>query len=165
MVPKLPYYKVCLPYEPGKSLSRLARGLVHEYIHVLENEVSQGEAPRWLKEGLAEWAEGELVDEEIDDLVLLPDEYPSLGEIEALFTSGHHVDDEELQYAYAAALSAVTYLIDRHGIWDVRDFMVRLQKQREGPGFRGAFGESERAFEKAWHQWLKENAVGAGDDA
>jgi hypothetical protein len=165
MVPKLPYYKVCLPYEPGEPVSGLARGLVHEYVHVLENELSQGEAPRWVKEGLAEWADGELVDqEEVDDLVLLPNEYPRLGEIEGLFSSGHSVDDEEMAYAYAAALSAVTHLIDRHGIWDVRDFLIRLQKQREGPAFRAAFGEPERAFEKSWHQWLKENPVEGGGD-
>ncbi|MBM3472790.1 MAG: hypothetical protein FJX75_05925 [Armatimonadetes bacterium] len=160
MVPKLPYYKICLPYEPGKPISRLARGLVHEYVHVLENELSQGESPRWLREGLAEWADGELVDqEEVDDLVLLPGEYPRLGEIEGLFSSGHHIDDEEMDYAYAAALSAVAHLADRHGLWDVRDLLARLRKQREGAAFKDAFGESERAFEKAWHQWLKENPV------
>ena len=160
MVPKLPYYKICLPHEPGEPPLHLARGLVHEYVHVLENELSGGEAPRWLKEGLAQWADGELVDqEEVDDLVLLPGEHPRLGQIEGLFSSDHSVDDEEMEYAYAAALSAVTHLIDRHGTWDVRDFLVRLKNEREGRAFKDAFGESERAFEKAWHQWLKKNPV------
>jgi hypothetical protein len=166
MVPKLPYYKICLPYAPGKPFSRLARGVVHEYVHVLEGELSQGHAPRWLNEGLAEWAEGELVDDDkADELVLLPDEYPTLGQIEGLFRSGRSVDDEEVEYAYAGALSAVGHLIARHGRFDVRELLVRLKTQGEGRAFRGAFGESERAFQKAWHQWLRENPVDASDES
>jgi hypothetical protein len=158
MVPKLPYYKICLPWKPGEPSAPLARSLVHEYVHVLEGELSQGRAPRWLSEGLAEWADGELVDDdEVDDLVLLADEYPRLAEIEGLFHSGLSVDDEQMEYAYAGALSAVTHLIARHGTWDVREFLARLRTEGEGRAFRNAFGESERAFEKAWHQWLREH--------
>jgi hypothetical protein len=160
MVPKLPYYKVCLPYEPGEPLGALARGIVHEYVHVQEGELSQGNAPSWAKEGLANWADGELVDdEETNDLVLLADEYPRLSEIEGLFNTDDSVDDEPRGYAYAGALSAVTQLIERHGVWDVRDFLVRMRDESEGRAFRNAFGESERAFEKAWHQWLRDNPV------
>jgi len=158
MVPKLPYYKICLPYDPQEPLGPLARGLVHEYVHVLEGELSQGNAPRWLSEGLAEWADAELVDDgEVDELVLLPGEHPGLSEIEGLFHAGHSVDDEEMEFAYAGALSAVAFLIDRHGTWDARQFLVNLREQSEGHAFREAFGETQRAFEKAWHQWLGEN--------
>jgi hypothetical protein len=162
MVPKLPYFKVCLPYEAGDTPDDLASGLVHEYVHVVEAELSQGQTPRWVAEGLAQWAEGELT--EVDDLeepVLLPGEHPRLERIEGLFNSGRSVDEDEMDYAYAAALSAVRFLLDRHGPANLRMFLVRLPEEPAARAFRGAFDESLRAFEQAWHQWLRENPVEA----
>jgi hypothetical protein len=162
MTPKLPYYKVCLPLEPDEPPASLAQALVHEYTHVLEAEVSQGRAPRWLSEGLAEWAEDALVDNpDGEELILLEGEYPRLGEIEGLFHSGRSVDEDEMGYAYAGARGAVDHLVARHGMPDVVDFLHRLREEDEGRAFKAAFGESERAFEKAWHQWLRENPAEA----
>ena len=156
MVPKIPYFKVCLPHGEDEPPPELARGVVHEYLHVAESELSQGKAPRWLTEGLAEWADGELVDDEqVDEWCLLPGETPRFEEIEGIFHSGLSVEDADMEYAYAAALSAVTYLIAKHGIYDVREFIARLKDEPEGRAFREAFGETKRDFERDWQERLR----------
>jgi hypothetical protein len=156
MAPKEPYYKICLPRPEPPGIGEMAFPLVHEYMHVGVCELSDRRAPHWLTEGLAEWAEQNLLDAlPEDELVLLEDEYPRLGHVEGIFHSGRSVDDEEVEYAYAAAYSAVTHLIALHGRYDVREFLVRLSEKDEGPAFRAAFGQSQRQFEHAWHEQLR----------
>lgn len=162
MAPKEPYYKICLPRPQPDEIEELAFPLIHEYMHIGIYELSDRRAPRWLSEGLAEWAEQNLLDTAPEEeLVLLKDEYPRLGHVEGIFHSGRSVDDEEVEYAYAAAYSAVTHLVALDGRYDVREFLVLLSEKEEGPAFRAAFGQSQRQFEHAWHERLRREAAGA----
>jgi hypothetical protein len=161
MAPKEPYYKICLPRPRPDELDELAFSLIHEYMHIGIYELSDRRAPRWLSEGLAEWAEQNLLDTAPEEeLVLLEDEHPRLGHVEGIFHSGRSVDDEEVEFAYAASYSAVTYLIALHGRYDVREFLVLLSQKDEGPAFRAAFGQSQRQFEHEWHERLRREAAG-----
>ncbi len=156
MAPKEPYYKICLPRPEPDEIEELAFPLIHEYMHIGICELSDCRAPRWLSEGLAEWAEHNLLDTApAEELALFEREYPRLGHVEGIFHSGRSVDDEEVEYAYAASYSAVTHLVALHGRYDVRQFLVCLGEKDEGPAFRAAFGQSRRQFEHEWHERLR----------
>jgi len=159
MAPKEPYYKICLPRPEPNEIRGLAFPLIHEYMHIGICELSECRALRWLSEGLAEWAEQNLLGEvPEEELVLLPGELPRLSRIEGIFDSGRSVDDEEVEYGYAASYSAVTHLIALHGRYDVREFLVRLSQTDEDAAFRAAFGQSRRRFEREWHERLRKEA-------
>ncbi len=157
LAPKEPFYKVCVVDDPEAPPDDLSRALTHEYMHVITGELTGDRSPRWVLEGVAEWAELEVSDEgELDQLELMPGEVPKLNEIEGIFWSGMSVAEEPMQYAYAGAYSAVEFLIERHGMFDVREFMVLLATQPEGKAFKRAFDESRGSFERAWRRMLKE---------
>lgn len=159
MAPKEPYYKICLPRPGPGEVGALVFPLVHEYMHIGTYELSDSRSPRWLTEGLGEWAEHNLLEEAPEEeLVLLPDEFPRLSRVEGVFHSGRSVDDEEVEYAYAASYSAVTHLVALHGRYDVREFLVRLSQTDEAPAFRAAFDQSRRQFEDEWHERLRKEA-------
>jgi hypothetical protein len=160
MAPKDPYFKICLPASGPRGARETAPTLVHEYTHVAVYELSDWKVPRWLSEGLAQWMEAAVLGDE-EEPVLGPDDLPRLGTIEGRFSAdGDFEGFDPREWAYDAALAAVKRLIAVHGEYDVREFLARLAKESEGRAFQGAFGQSERQFEREWHERLKAEREG-----
>ncbi len=139
--------KIRLPADAltgGEALDRL---LAHEYTHALVHSLSNGRAPRWLQEGLAQHFEG-LAGEEILDL---PGGL-TLAAVEALLTDG---DIASARTGYRAALWLVRDLLDRGGVPGLADILVRLGRgQTVAAAVEPVYGHRLQDLEAQWRLLL-----------
>lgn len=118
--------KVRLPIGGAGELTPILRGvLVHEYTHVVVRELTKGNCPTWLNEGLAE-VEGR---KEYD---------PPLADLEAAAKTGSFIpfpslekslaslNAKDAQLAYQQSYSIVRFMISAYGWHKVRDILVNL---------------------------------------
>ncbi|MCM2357479.1 MAG: peptidase MA family metallohydrolase [Geobacteraceae bacterium] len=118
--------KVRLPIGGAVELTPILRGvLFHEYTHVVVRELTGGNCPSWLNEGLAEVAGRREYD-------------PPLAALEAAAKSGaylHFADLEkslaslkarDARLAYQQSYAMVRFMISAYGWHKVRDVLVNL---------------------------------------
>lgn len=117
----------------SNDLSRLVR---HEYTHLVIHVATNGRAPIWLHEGLAQVMEPRAAPRYID--VSVPRELLTLGGIERLARGGSL---EAVAAGYGLTHVAAEYLVERGGMSAMRDFLARLGRGEPLPeAMRGAFG-------------------------
>lgn len=123
--------KVRLPIGGAKALDPILRGvLTHEYTHVVVRELTKGNCPSWLNEGLAE-VEGRT-------------EYNSpLALLEAAAISGKFLDftsleksllgmnSKDAQLAYQQSYSIVQFMISSYGWYKVKEILLDLGEGRD----------------------------------
>lgn len=115
------------------DLSRLVR---HEYTHAVIHLATNGRAPIWLHEGLAQVMEPRSAPRLLP--VGVPREYLSLAGIERLSRTQ---SPEALVAGYSLTHIAVEHLIDRGGLSSMRGFLARLGQGEPLPeALRAAFG-------------------------
>ncbi len=122
---------------------RLRKVILHEYTHALISEIT-GNCPLWLNEGLAEYFSER---EHVDKLSkIIP-----LHRIETRFPSG---DPRLISLAYLTSHDAVEYLIDKYGIYSVKEL---LESFGDGMDINSAF-ESVLyiSYEDFQAKWRKE---------
>ena len=117
----------------SQSLSRLVR---HEYTHALIHLATNGRAPLWLHEGLAQVMEPRRAPRFLE--VSVPREYLTLSGIERLARTA---SPEALVDGYSLTHVAVEHLVERGGMTGMRAFLQRLgQGEATAQALRGAFG-------------------------
>ncbi len=117
----------------SRDLTRLVR---HEYAHAVIHIATNGRAPIWLHEGLAQVMEPRSAPRYLE--VSVPREYLTLNGIERLSRTG---DAVALASGYGLTHVAVEYLVDRGGLSSVRDFLARLGRGEALPeAMRQSFG-------------------------
>lgn len=117
----------------SNNLSRLVR---HEYTHALIHLATNGRAPIWLHEGLAQLMEPRSAPRLLQ--VRVPREYLTLEGIERLSRTQ---SPEALVAGYSLTHIAVEHLVDRGGLSGMRDFLARLGQGEPLPqALRNAFG-------------------------
>jgi tetratricopeptide (TPR) repeat protein len=99
------------------GLERLSR---HEYAHVLIHQATNGRAPRWLHEGLAQVLESRSAPRFIESDVVLDRQYFTLDGLDRLFRSN------AIGVAYQLSHMLVEYLVERSGMSGMRAFLGRL---------------------------------------
>jgi hypothetical protein len=99
------------------GLERLCR---HEYAHLVIHQATNGRAPRWLHEGLAQVVEPRSAPRFIESDVVLDRQHYSLDGLERLFRSN------AVGVAYQLSHTVAEYLVDRGGMSGVRAFLGRL---------------------------------------
>lgn len=125
----------------------LERTLRHEYAHVLVHELSRGNAPVWLNEGVAIWAE-ELRDGDRTDWALGAIAGQELFPLAALEGPFLRLPADRVHVAYAQSYLATRALLDRQGARRVRTLLEALGSgQPMAAAFRAAFSEDQAAFE------------------
>jgi len=149
------YNIILIPVGPD-DLEWGKRALAHEITHLLVREATYGlfgDIPNWLNEGLATYAEGELMpyeqealDQAIADNGLLS--LRSLG-------SGFPADPDKATLAYAQSNSLVCYLIETYG-WDkISDLLFMF---KEGNTYDNALQEvysfDTDGLEERWQLYL-----------
>jgi len=117
----------------SNDLSRLVR---HEYSHLVIHIATNGRAPVWLHEGLAQVMEPSAAPRFID--VSIPREFLTLSGVDRLARGGNIV---AVNAGYDLAHVAAAYLVERGGVSAMREFLGRLGRGEALPeAMRGAFG-------------------------
>lgn len=135
---------------------RLARVVRHEYTHALLHSMTPN-VPTWLNEGLARYFEhgneGAIERKALRGIakkdMLIP-----LASLEGGFSA---MSRERAWLAYAESLSAVTYLVERYGIYDTKRLLIELEK---GNSIHDALQDvlfiSYEDFQDNWKKYLDE---------
>lgn len=131
----------------------LERVIYHEYVHAVVKEASNGRAPVWLNEGIAQYFEGRSTSGYEEALRRASNSGKlSLRSLEGSFM-GLRSDQAEL--AYLLSLSATEYVIREFGIFSVRNILENLGR---GMGMDeavySALSLSYKELEKSWKDSL-----------
>ncbi|OGX29055.1 MAG: hypothetical protein A3B78_03400 [Omnitrophica WOR_2 bacterium RIFCSPHIGHO2_02_FULL_67_20] len=131
--------------------------LFHEYAHALIHDLSGGQCPLWLNEGLAEYEGRTQLQGSLERLKKARDAEQLIPwpELSARFSPS--LSGEEVALAYEQAYSIVAYLTSRYGFWRVRRL---LKAVGGGQGWEAAFADEFRMklprLERQWLEWLPE---------
>jgi hypothetical protein len=144
------------------------RAVAHELGHLITNEVIPGPfsayIPLWLKEGLANHAEGEQSDADKQALV----KAIKNGRTATLRTlsSPFPADWMETAYAYAQSQSVVEYLINAYGKDKVNRLLVTLNEGNTiNDALTAVYGFNLSQLDEAWTEYMlgqEENKVEPG---
>jgi tetratricopeptide (TPR) repeat protein len=117
----------------SNSLSRLVR---HEYAHAVIHLATNGRAPVWVHEGLAQVMEPRDPPRFLE--ISVPRELLTLTGVERMART---MDPVAFTAGYQLTHVAASHLVDRGGLAGIRDFLARLGKGEAVPqALRGAFG-------------------------
>ncbi len=140
--------KIRVPVPP-ESAQVLDRVLAHELTHALIHRLSQGRAPLWLHEGLAQQLEGG--GEESRRLALRDISRSDPIDLDALDSLIRSSEEDRVRRGYLLAWSGVRFLLERHGMGGVRELLVRIgHGEAWEKAFQGVYGESFREFSREW---------------
>lgn len=130
--------KIRLPVKDlGERRSLLKKILFHEYTHAVVHSLS-GNCPLWLNEGLAEYFSTSYP-KKIGQVI-------PLSRLEASFSG---LSGSSVGAAYWESFSAVSFLIDRYGLFKVKDLLVSLSKGSNiETAFRDSFGITYSEFKQ-----------------
>jgi len=109
-------YNIILIPVRSDNLEWAKRTLAHEITHLLVREATFGpfgDIPTWLKEGLAQYAEGEMEEyhRKVLDNAIKEDKLISVRSL----GSGFPADPDQASLAYTQSLSLVSYLVETYG--------------------------------------------------
>ena len=147
--------KIRLPIEGSQKNPKLLKKVInHEYTHAVVYDISKGNCPTWLNEGIALNLEGSSIDRRKKTLIAHIRQGGRLSALKDLHGSFMALSNREASLAYSQSYWATAFLIDRYGLYRIKDVLVRLSN---GEGFEEAFESifmmSYTQFEK---DWLKE---------
>jgi hypothetical protein len=132
--------KIRLPIRgiEGQSAS-LKKVLFHEYTHAVVHSLTPG-CPLWIHEGLSEY---------------FSTHYPKkIGQViplNYLEKSFSGLRGENLRIAYWESYSAVSYLIEKYGLFRMKDLFVSLSRGNDiNQAFRDAFSITYNEFISGW---------------
>lgn len=154
--------KIRLPIGGVNTVDDRFRALLrHEYTHVVVHEMTRGNCPVWLNEGLAEVQGRKVIDtpayalsKVVKDGKLLP-----LSRIEGSFSS---FSRQEALLAYEQSHSLVAFLISSYGWHKIREVLLNLgQKMSMEDATARAFADYGLTYGEIveeWTRWLKKRA-------
>jgi hypothetical protein len=127
--------------------------LFHEYTHVVVGEITKGNCPTWLNEGLAE-VEGR---KEFTPPVAELETAAKTGEFipfRALEGSLSSLDTRKALLAYQQSYSLVNFMITAYGMHKVREILVNLGSgMGSEAAIAGAFADYRLDFDGILQEW------------
>jgi tetratricopeptide (TPR) repeat protein len=146
--------KVRLPIGGALEITPMLRGvLFHEYTHVVVGEITKGNCPTWLNEGLAE-VEGR---KEFTPPVAELETAAKTGEFipfRALEGSLSSLDTRKALLAYQQSYSLVNFMITAYGMHKVREILVNLGSgMGSEAAIAGAFADYRLDFDGILQEW------------
>jgi len=149
------YNTVLVPLN-ASNLSWAQDTLAHEITHILISEAvfgPFGDIPKWLDEGLAQYAEGDLTTGEKNqvDSAMRENRLISVKSLGSTFPA----DPQQAILSYAESKSIVSYLINRFGWEKMRELLAVF---KDGATYDSAlkkvFGLDSAALDKQWRDSL-----------
>jgi len=149
--------KIRLPL-PGQDLDRdaVTRILFHEYTHAIIHELTKGQLPTWLNEGLAEYEAWKQRDPPWRTLrqAFAEERVIPWANLSAQFSSS--LPAQEVALAYEQSHSIAHYLVERYGFWRLRRV---LQAVAAGTSLEDALTKELHIkltrLESDWRKWLE----------
>ena len=137
----------------------LQRIVQHELCHLmLHHHINEDNLPRWLDEGICQWASDGLADILMDTkrtrlpAAILSGNYFDLVKLAHRFPR----DKNGLMLAYEQSKSVVEYMIRQYGPQGMRNFLGLLRQEGDIEfAFENAFAISFEKFEDQWRNHLK----------
>jgi hypothetical protein len=134
----------------------------HELCHLLLHRYIKDESlPRWLDEGIAQWASGGIADIVMEkrsplDRAILQNRIFGLRYL----ADGFPADDDGLRLAYAESKSFVEYITAKKGM---QGLLALLERLRDGDNIDmamdRAFSENFEGLEQKWHESLEKKGL------
>lgn len=115
--------RVRIPEKRG-DYGTLRVNLRHEYMHLLNKELTDGNCPAWLDEGLAEYEARKLLSSEREILIKANEQGKSLP-LDQLFSEG--LLEEQIQISYLQAYVVVEQLVRHFGREKLRKLLSELK--------------------------------------
>jgi hypothetical protein len=150
--------KIRLPaYRKDMSEKQLRATVAHEMTHAFVAYLSSSKAPAWIQEGLAEYEENKIRPVDLKALKLAARKGQTLP-IDRFFLLGisAKTGTGELMLFYQQAFSFVNYLVERFGMYRLKEI---LEKFRKGEDSFAAIEEvlkiSPKRLESEWLETLK----------
>ncbi|MBI3322651.1 MAG: hypothetical protein HYZ94_03105 [Candidatus Omnitrophica bacterium] len=146
--------KIRLPLCSGDGADiELKRVLWHEYTHAVIHDLTKGNCPLWLNEGVATLQESRV-------------NPPNLSLAQAAYQQGkmpawgplwdQPYDSASLALNYQVSYLIARYLVERWRWGEMIRLLGRLEKgEAIGEALRAQYREDPAAIEKAWHRWLQ----------
>jgi hypothetical protein len=158
----VPHHKVIVIDHTRLIMDRIPLGetIRHELIHLLlHNHISTEHLPRWLDEGIAQWASdglGELIhppDKSILRRALHANTLLLLSDLEKSFPP----DREGVLLAYRQSKEFVEFLVNRNGVDTLRMFLRLLSSGKPlDNALEQTYGASLDFLEGEWHTRLRD---------
>lgn len=147
--------KIRLPIGGLKGDEPVLRQVIfHEYAHSLVHSITE-RCPTWLNEGLAQYFEGKSQDmtrKVMKELSRRKAIIP-LGSLEGSFLG---LNKNQANIFYLESLSAVSYMIDRYGLYRVKELLLELSKGNSiDASFKSALYLSYKEFETDWKRTVE----------
>lgn len=144
--------KIKLPIKGVTSLNDELKGvLIHELSHSFVDLKTLKNAPAWLHEGLAKYAEGERMTPGGKQLLKDMIASGNLPRFQRLYGSFAGFNAQSAAVLYLQSLSFIEYLVDRHRQYQMNQFLDRLGKQESlGEAFEGVYLVSIEDMENRW---------------
>lgn len=151
--------KIRLPIGGASELSPILKGvLFHEYTHVVVNELTNGNCPTWLNEGLAEFEERREFNPPMAELGKAAKQggFRSFKTLEGSFAS---LTTKEAALAYQESYAAVNFMISTYGWYKVKDILINLGKGMPIDAAMAKalddFGLNYGSVEQEWQAYMK----------
>lgn len=152
--------KIRLPlFARSKSLkeTEFKKLVWHEYTHALLHDLTLGNCPAWLNEGLAKYEEskqGELSLEELEKVLRKKKGFLPLEELS--MTLRDSKDIQKIMLAYEESFTLVSYIIDRYGLWAVNRLLEGLRDgQKIEEAIKKELHLSIKQLEDRWKDYLE----------
>jgi tetratricopeptide (TPR) repeat protein len=141
---------------PGLGLARddvAQRIIFHEYTHAAVHDLSQGRAPVWLQEGLAQSNEGTSYSvPDLADLIMKNGGPLPLSDLERGFLD---LPPQQAKLAYAQSYLAVAYLNDAFGPYTQRELLRRLKEGSDiKTALRDTTNQDAEVFFENFKRWV-----------
>lgn len=129
--------------------------LYHEYMHVVLRGIAGSNLPTWLNEGLAEYAEAQVLPKVFEFLSSAREE-DNLFPLQNLENSYRHLNARQAALAYEQSYDMVRFLIEEYGWYQIRDLVFVLGQgasiDQAIEEIFGSYGLDYRALEERWRE-------------
>ena len=146
--------KVRLPIGGAGEITPVLRAVLsHEYTHVVVGELTRGNCPTWLNEGLAEFEGRKEYTPPMSELVKAAKTggYISFATLEKSISA---LDAKGAALAYQQCYSLVSFMISAYGLHKVREILVNLGSgMKSEAAIAGAFADYGLDFKQIVQEW------------
>jgi hypothetical protein len=128
--------------------------MVHEFTHLVFDDITNGNYPRWFTEGMAQYMEYK-----INDYEWKTPTNSLQGKLYTMAQLDNHFDALSNQsLAYRESLAAVRYIAQVHGQEKLREVITGLKRGKTMPeAIQTALGMNYNTFAKCWQNWAVVN--------